>query len=228
MPICCEDLIYFNDSTRANGIITLEIEVILDKNSDSIFGNTGDETQTVGIDILVLDYIKNLECPADLILPCTTTDTSPDKTGQAIVNATCFDSYKASYTDVLNETNPDKKIITRTFSFGGNAGKSCVQKIELDCTVSSDEVLYDHVKPEVVPNPFSNTTHLNYTSHDGGQIKLSVVNSSGMVVSTLERSTKPGPNQMQLEETLFSGAGIYFVEIQEGDKKYFVKAVKVD
>lgn len=226
---CCQDLTYTDDTTLATGLVSLQTEIITDVNGDGVFGNSGDETQQITKDIQVLDQIKSIACPPDLVLPCTTTDTNPDVTGQAIVNATCFDTYQPTYTDKLDIINQDKSIITRTFAFFGyNSVHRCVQKIELDCTVSNEEVLQNHPVVKMYPNPSSQDVHLFIEAPSAQETIISLRNVVGVEISQLRYHLKPGQNDIILPEPMFSGAGSYFVDMMVGDKKYLVKLIRTE
>jgi hypothetical protein len=226
---CCEDLILTSNNKVAQGLVEVSIEINIDKSLDGIIGNAGDIKVISNDYIFVYDHIKSIQCPPDLVLPCTTTDTGTNVTGQAIVNATCFDTYLAGYTDEVDVINPDKSIITRTFEFFGyNSVHRCVQKIELDCTVSSEEVLQNHQVIKMYPNPSSQDVHLFIEAPSAQETIISVRNVAGVEVSQLRCHLKPGQNDILLSGPMFSGAGSYFVDIMVGDKKYFVKLIRTE
>jgi hypothetical protein len=229
VTFCCDDLMYSNNTTVAQGLVTLETEVVIDVNNDGVFGNVGDDVQTIKQEIQVFDHIQSIQCPPDVILPCTTTDTGTNVTGQAIVNATCFDTYLAGYTDEVDVINPDKSIITRTFAFFGyNSVHRCVQKIELDCSVSSEEVLQNHQVIKMYPNPSSQDVHLFIEAPSAQETIISVRNVAGTEISQLRYHLKPGQNDILLSGPMFSGAGSYFVDIKVGDKKYLMKLIRTE
>src|SRR5690606_23317889 len=104
----------------------------------------------------LFDVVQEIKCPDNLVLPCTTTELSPEFTGQAIVDATCFDSYIPRYSDHVLVLNPERSILTRTFSFtDAFANHQCKQEIWLDCTVSSEDVYDEEQNVIVQPNPLT-------------------------------------------------------------------------
>jgi hypothetical protein len=229
VTFCCDDLMYSNDTTVAQGLVTLETKVVIDVNNDGVFGNVGDDVQNIKQEIQVFDHIQSILCPPDLVLPCTTTDTGTNVTGQAIVNATCFDTYLAGYTDEVDVINPDKSIITRTFTFFGyNSVHRCIQKIELDCTVSSEEVLQNHPVVKMYPNPSSQDVHLFIEAPSAQETKISVRNVVGIEISQLRYHLKPGQNDIILAEPMFSGAGTYFIDLIIDSKNYTLPLIRTE
>lgn len=229
VTMCCDDLIYRNDTTVAQGTVSLEIYKIRDTNRDGQIGNAGDDTTTIVFDVEIFDQIQGILCPSDIILPCTTTDLRPEVTGLANVVATCFSSYQPLYKDEITYIQADKSLVTRTFEFYGyQSVHRCQQKIELDCTVSSEDTETGKHRPEVSPNPFHESPVISFWSDAESITRFSVLNDKGQRISTFEANITAGKNSVQMPASLFQNTGIYFADFMVNGKQHTARLVKIE
>ena len=106
-----------------------------------------------------------------------------------------------------------------------------------DSNLSAEErTLIERVYPEaearfadnfqVFPNPNSGSSHLNYIAPASGTLKAALRSLDGKALQHFEWEVEQGLNQFELHLP-YSIPGIYFLELQDGNKSHTLKLIKV-
>jgi len=79
----------------------------------------------------------------------------------------------------------------------------------------------------VMPNPFNSQFRILFSTSDSEQVDISVYDMSGKLLWLKENlETTAGKNFYQIDQLNELAQGLYFVNIQVGDKRYSKKIIK--
>lgn len=135
---------------------------------------------------------KGLECPADTTLDCNTIDIAPSYTGFANAIGTCTDIKVDNFIDHTIDISSLKSIVTRTFTYPklGTEKFTCAQKIVLECTSGSKDLLAnDHIK--IYPNPALDVLNVEGTLDDEDVVvKITKLTGQKVLDSKFDNTTK--------------------------------------
>ncbi len=102
-----------------------------------------------------------------------------------------------------------------TFGFGGRQAETTQPK-------------YDVVEANVFPNPVSDKTQLNYTLIDDSDVMITLLNSLGQEIKTIDTESKQAKGAYQLEIPLDElKSGLYFIRIEVNNQTLVTKFLKL-
>ena len=80
----------------------------------------------------------------------------------------------------------------------------------------------------VSPNPFKNEFLLAAVFKEAGTIKLSFIDAKGAVVRSMSKKVNNGFNSFSIDKLEGLSAGVYILEIKQGNESRKTKIIKVN
>lgn len=186
------------------------------------------------------DVTNSMTIPLAPAAPSCLTVTTSSSTSKELKwtdNATSEDGFEIwsrdSTTNVwkyYSTVGPNKTMATFTHT----AGKAHEFRIRAynfsqwsaynNCNLNIRNITNGELNFQIYPNPFANEINIYFDASTSENINLSISNVLSQELLSLNIIAEQGENTFKLNTTAFSN-GIYFVKIQNGEGKYFVKKI---
>ena len=75
------------------------------------------------------------------------------------------------------------------------------------------------------PNPFSNSTKIQFNLVTSQVVHIKIYNSKGVLVKTIENNFNEGWNEIEINKNELLGAGIYFYDLQSSKDRKMGKMI---
>lgn len=118
---------------------------------------------------------------------------------------------------------------TITYSYTGSNGCSASASIDVDVVVCTSIDDIDGIETvSIYPNPFAETINVMFEDASSESLKITLYDIAGRVILTKDVETVKGSNQISLNASSASAAGVYIIQLERNGATHQTRLTKVN